>query len=53
MTTFDRARLILKTHKLTLWNAEVELIPLIEKLLAIAEQQRATIDSLVEKSNVG
>ena len=53
MTTFDRARLIIKTHKLTLWNAETELIPLIEQLLMIAEGQQQQIRDLVRDANVG
>jgi hypothetical protein len=53
MSTFDRARLILQTHKLTLWNAETELIPLIAQLLAIAEMQQEQIRDLVREANVG
>jgi hypothetical protein len=60
MSTFDRARLILQTHKLTLWNAETELIPLIEQLLALADHYRLIADGqqqqirdLVREANVG
>jgi hypothetical protein len=53
MTPIERARLILQTHKLTLWNAETELIPLIAQLLAIAEMQQEQIRDLVREANVG
>jgi hypothetical protein len=53
MNTLERARLILQTHKLTMWNAETELIPLIAQLLAIAEQQQIQIRDLVREANVG
>jgi hypothetical protein len=51
--TFDRARMVLRSKDLTLWNAHMELYPLIAELLAIAEQQQIQIRNLVRESNVG